>query len=70
MHKLTLEWCAIGGCKAQLKQLIWTSDSFSTYQSQGLHDADDVLREPDLDLFQPVACVPHNECEREVQNLI
>ena len=62
-------------CRWQLQSPTQTarlqpSDSFSAYQSQGLRDADDVLREPDLDLFQPVACVPHNQCEREVQNLI
>ena len=43
----------------QLQNLIQTansrpSGSFSVYQSQGLHDADDVLHEPDLDLVQPV----------------
>ena len=46
-------------CHWQLQSLTQTahlqpSDSFSAYQLQGLHDADDVLHEPDLDLFQPV----------------
>ena len=62
-------------CHWQLQSLTQTahlqpSDSFSAFQSQGLHDADDVLHEPDLDLSQPEACVLHNQCEREVQNLI
>lgn len=43
----------------QLQNPIQTADSepsggFSVYQSLGMHDVDDVLHEPDLDLLQPV----------------